>query len=116
MAGSGSCPESIYKGFAWNNEETVDSVRLVNSYKVLGKESVHVPAGDYTAMKIEFSSIAQETPGRTLYWRTRHCEYWFVPEVKAMVKESCEFLGDDGGSIKKFTNLLRRYDGEHGVK
>ena len=51
--------------------------------KVVGWETVEVPAGKFRAMKLESESVVRTADGRTPQFKGTH---WYVPEVRRWVK------------------------------
>ncbi len=54
------------------------------SVKVIGWETVEVPAGKFRAIRIEVESTARPSDGSRAY--PRDLAYWYVPEVRRWVK------------------------------
>jgi hypothetical protein len=53
-------PASIKPGDQWTNKYEDTLMTYTDSYTAIGEESVTVPAGTFTAMKIQLSSLAQQ--------------------------------------------------------
>ena len=106
-----------------------------NSFKVLGYESVEVPAGRFNAIKIESEGTwtAQADPAATVTMSSRVSQngatsvadiqkastdpvggrtykvFWYVPEVKRWVKSVEEYYSSNNVRNEKYSSELQSY-------
>ncbi len=74
---------------------------FVGAYKVIGKESVKVPAGTFQTFRVEGQTYEVKAPGRR--WRFVH---WYSPEVQMEVK--LQALEPDGNPTEFELSEFRR--------
>ena len=69
-------PVSFKAGDQWtNNYGDLYSI-FTDSYKAIGEESITVPAGTFTAMKIQVSSVSQGKSSGSVTGKTDGFEWW----------------------------------------
>lgn len=80
----------MYEGKTWDQTfkwQTQDAMPVVGTSnmkgKVIGWEDITVPAGTFTALKVEVTNRSFGKGGAADYMRMT---YWYVPEVKRFVK------------------------------
>jgi len=112
-----------------------DSESVDTRFKVVGPESVEVPAGKFEAIKIEAEGqwTAQTAPmqsattgtvanqaGATIVMQTRRASpvvatgrlykaFWYVPEIGRWVKSDEEYYGSNGVRTQRFTSELESF-------
>nr|WP_246217285.1 hypothetical protein [Paraburkholderia panacisoli] len=117
-------PNKMFASQKWNSQ-----------YKVVGTETVEVPAGKYQAIKIEAEGnwIAQIEPTRTVTqsmqiqqgdtaMMTRaqnvgpvqstgrtYKAFWYVPEIGRWVKSVEEYYGSNGVRNERYTTELESF-------
>ena len=69
-------PASFKAGDQWTNNYGDLSNTFTDSYKAIGEESVTVPAGTFTAMKIQVSSVSQGKSSGAVTGKTDGFEWW----------------------------------------
>jgi hypothetical protein len=132
----------LFEGKTWVVEYTEEKPNAAHStetfhseYKVVGHESVDVPAGNFDAVKIEVDGkwTAELAPltgvssgtrvnanGTTVVTQTTkvtpktitgrlYKAYWYVPAVKRYVKTVEEYYDTNGRRTERFTNELEAF-------
>ena len=70
-------PASIKAGDHWTQYFETVVTTFTDNYTAIGEESVTVPAGTFTAMKIQFSSVSQgKSSGNSVMLKTDGFEWW----------------------------------------
>lgn len=117
-------PNKVHRYEQWNN-----------TYKVVGFETVEVPAGKFSALKIEAEGkwVAQMEPANTVAQGAQSTQnsttmitqvqkttadtvtgrtykaFWYAPEVKRWVKSVEEYYGSNGARNERYTGELESF-------
>lgn len=108
-----TCHIDFEPGMDWDTEETDKSGQLSKrKYKVVGTETIHVPAGTFETTKIEAVwqgtkvSNPKASAGENLAAERYQFTYWYSPETKAMVKVVRKFHNGFGAVESTVTEEL----------
>lgn len=100
-----SCRTPLVANMSWEADFADQQSKTHSSYKVISREEVQVPAGTYQAIRIESDRSVTETATPDGKKVQSHFTYWYVPEVKGMVKVVRDFL-DDSNAKTRITEEL----------
>ena len=85
-------PVSIHVGDQWTNSYETATGTFTQNYTAIGEESVTVPAGSFTAMKIQISAVSQQNSPGPFALKTDGFEWWAAGIGK--VKSSLTYTTD----------------------
>lgn len=111
MLHGAACEEPLVTGQSWEFRESGGRAEGIYKLTVLGEEKVTVPAGTFSAIKLaaawrkSFEASGSVSHAR---WETRSI-YWYVPELKSMVRLERVFLDESDKETKKIIEVLRSY-------
>jgi hypothetical protein len=95
-------------GVAWSTPTRDNSRREL---KVTGVETVHVPAGDFEALRVESaeSLVFLAANGTRSNVPTYHVVYWYAPRVGAMARVERDILRPDGTVARRQREVLESF-------
>ncbi len=77
--------------------------------KVLGKESITVPAGTFDAFKIEYQAYYTRSDAASFGGGTMRSVYWYAPAAKRIVREEYSDTTPSGSQWDKHVTVLESY-------
>ena len=107
-----TCKLNFEAGMDWDTEETDKGQVSKRKYKVVGTETIHVPAGTFETTKIDAVwqgtkvSNPKASAAENLSAERYHFTYWYSPETRAMVKVVRQFHNGFGAVESTVTEEL----------
>lgn len=107
-----TCAINFEPGMDWDTEDGEKGQVVKRKYKIIGTETIHVPAGTFETTKIDAvwqgskMSNPKVTAAENLAAERYHFIYWYSPETKAMVKVVRQFQNGFGAVESTVTEEL----------
>jgi hypothetical protein len=102
------CTDTLNPGDHWSMDYPRRSMR--RELKVIGRESVQVPAGRFDAIRLEaFDYPAQPAADTSAQPAIRHVVLWFAPEARTVARAERDVLAADGTVVSHQVDVLESF-------